>query len=204
MFTHAPIGITLVVTLAALHHLMLRVEALRTGTRAYGLVVATLPVDGASRTFDAPLVRFLDHEGRERHFRLVAGRLIAPRVGSTVEVLYWVLVCLPRLHWLVPPMLQRRLPAQLGNDVSAIDSELQHLRFSTSRGSALVLGALADVEAAGADEGLRVHRSWWVAYWHASSVRRSATGSVRQISDGRQVSVRRQFCVSAYSAPAIS
>lgn len=31
MFTHAPIGITLVVTLAALHHLMLRVEALRTG-----------------------------------------------------------------------------------------------------------------------------------------------------------------------------
>jgi len=178
----------------------------------------------------------------------------------------WALVCLPRLHWLVPPMLQRRLapgmgmpaaaiesapptvgefqpprdldtpraaadrgdgrhetsqpeaacsepavepimpvssppaaadwisrlPKELGNDVIAVASELQYLRVWTSRGCALVLGALADVEAAGADDGLRVHRSWWVACRHVSSVRRTATGAVCQMSDGRQVPVSRR------------
>ena len=45
----------------------------------------------------------------------------------------------------------------------AVTSELQYLRVWTPRGCALILGALADVEAQDAATGLRVHRSWWVA-----------------------------------------
>jgi hypothetical protein len=180
----------------------------------------------------------------------------------------WALICLPRLHWLVPPLLhkrpktaevslppgtgpeeiassrnaaaassdflvtdpsaatpsaetarsvlpapshppvaakgsatsasaptafwQERLPAALGTDVIAVASELQYLRVWTTRGCALILGALSDVEAEGADYGLRVHRSWWVARSHMISLRRTATGFVCLLSDGRQIPVSRR------------
>lgn len=176
----------------------------------------------------------------------------------------WALICLPRLHWLVPPLLHRpavaerfeqrpgahlesapageataatapsspmaheverrvqpaqgattpgvpalgvaalapeprakptwreRLPKELGEDIIAVASELQYLRVWTPRGCALILGALADVELDGADDGLRVHRSWWVASSHVRKVRRTATGAICLMSDGREVPVSRR------------
>ena len=90
------------------------------------------------------------------------------------------------------PAWCERLPTELGTDVIAVASELQYLRVWTPRGCALILGALTDVEAEGADQGLRVHRSWWVACDHVASVRRTATGAVCVMSDGRQVPVSRR------------
>jgi hypothetical protein len=146
----------------------------------------------------------------------------------------WALICLPRLQWLMPPLLRGRapnsdavakpdmrlgtyqpssspnqsngsesptptratwrdrLPEQLGTDVIAVTSELQYLRVWTPRGCALILGALADVESEAAPSGLRVHRSWWVANEHVVSVRRTATGAICLMSDGRQVPVSRR------------
>lgn len=170
----------------------------------------------------------------------------------------WVLICMPRLHWLVPPLLHEqtrppaagsagdhaspaptgalsdppatshpadcpptgsslstepvavgqaaaapvsslprpawseRLPTELGTDVIAVASELQYLRVWTPRGCALILGALADVESEGAAHGLRVHRSWWVAFEHVISVRRTPAGAVCLMSDGREVPVSRR------------
>jgi len=152
----------------------------------------------------------------------------------------WALICLPRLHWLVPPLLLgkalsaptgiaqgdtgrdpaptparadplvcdalpltpsaqpprpmwcERLPTELGTEVIAVASELQYLRVWTPRGCALILGALADVESEGAAQGLRVHRSWWVACEHVVSVRRTASGAVCLMSDGLQVPVSRR------------
>ena len=176
----------------------------------------------------------------------------------------WALICMPRLHWLVPPMLHvrtepaaevqppaaesasasanagsavvradssaagpsasvpepisarpfeagkptavaiptevllprdswcERLPTELGTDVIAVASELQYLRVWTSRGCALILGALGEVESQGAEHGLRVHRSWWVSREHVVSVRRTATGTVCLMSNGREVPVSRR------------
>jgi DNA-binding LytR/AlgR family response regulator len=135
----------------------------------------------------------------------------------------WLVICLPRLHWLVPPRLagaaaspnasdapsilpgvapspmapaaatwRQRLPDALGDDLIAVASELQYLRVWTTQGSALVLGALNEVEADTALEGLRVHRSWWVRARHVRSVRRTATGVVCVMSDGRTVPVSRR------------
>jgi hypothetical protein len=132
----------------------------------------------------------------------------------------WVLICLPRLHWLMPPLILEqassttaatkpdtntvesptpkqaswldRLPEQLGSDVIAVTSELQYLRVWTSRGCALILGALADVESEAAASGLRVHRSWWVATDHVVSVRRTAAGAICLMSDGRKIPVSRR------------
>jgi hypothetical protein len=86
----------------------------------------------------------------------------------------------------------QRLPSELGADVIAVASELQYLRVWTSRGCALILGALADVETESAAYGVRVHRSWWVVSQHIVSVRRTAAGTVCFMSDGRQVPVSRR------------
>jgi hypothetical protein len=170
----------------------------------------------------------------------LAGLTLAnPLVREYLEIVApvttsWVLICLPRMHWLMPPLLhgkvrqceaagnpgarraaldpspdpghaqatvlpaqrpdtwRHRLPAELGTDVIAVTSELQYLRVWTPRGCALILGALADVEAQDAATGLRVHRSWWVATDHLVAVRRTATGAVCLMSDGRQVPVSRR------------
>lgn len=98
----------------------------------------------------------------------------------------------PDLGDIVRPTWSRRLPSELGTDVIAVASELQYLRVWTPRGCALVLGALADVESDSGSEGLRVHRSWWIACRHVVSVRRTASGAVCVMSDGRQVPVSRR------------
>jgi hypothetical protein len=170
----------------------------------------------------------------------LAGLTLAhPLVREYLEIVApvttsWVLICLPRMHWLMPPLLhgkvrqceaagnpgarraaldpspdsghvqaavlpaqrpdtwRHRLPAELGTDVIAVTSELQYLRVWTPRGCALILGALADVEAQDAATGLRVHRSWWVSSDHLVAVRRTATGAVCLMSDGRHVPVSRR------------
>jgi LytTr DNA-binding domain len=132
----------------------------------------------------------------------------------------WCLISLPRLHRLVPPLTlatlpaavpepappaeslpspppaaadwRQRLPAALGTDVIAVASELQYLRVWTPRGVALVLGALAEVEAQAGDSGSRVHRSWWVADAHVRRLRRSADGLVCITSGELEVPVSRR------------
>lgn len=57
-----------------------------------------------------------------------------------------------------------RLPARLGRDLLCLQMEDHYVRLHTRQGSVLVLlpltRAIAEV---GALEGMRVHRSWWVA-----------------------------------------
>jgi DNA-binding LytR/AlgR family response regulator len=87
---------------------------------------------------------------------------------------------------------RERLPPEIGQDVIAVASELQYLRVWTPRGCALILGALADVESEDALHGVRVHRSWWVAANHVSSVRRTTSGAICVMSNGRRVPVSRR------------
>lgn len=71
----------------------------------------------------------------------------------------------------------RRVPPVLGRDLLCLEMEDHYVRVHTPSGSDLVLIRMKDAEAelAGID-GLRVHRSWWVA-------RRAVTRAVR--TDGR-------------------
>jgi hypothetical protein len=158
-----------------------------------------------------------------------------PLLGEFLDIvgpvsLAWALICLPRLHGLAPPLLDRQepptvvaapgtpaadshamteppatsqpapprakwresLPAELGDNVIAVASELQYLRVWTTRGSGLILGALADVDSEDASRGVRVHRSWWVATEHIVSVRRRANGVVCLMSNGQQIPVSRR------------
>jgi hypothetical protein len=133
----------------------------------------------------------------------------------------WLLISWPRLQGLMPPWVVRTtgsedlpqsslppvptdiapatkapwrtaLPSELGDDVIAVKSELQYLRVWTTRGCALVLGALQEVEDAEGVAGMRIHRSWWVHARHVRSVRRRGDAAVCELSDGREVPVSRR------------
>jgi len=132
----------------------------------------------------------------------------------------WALISWPRLQGLLPPLVQslkesvdepleslsqvssvveesvqnwrKALPTELGNDVIAVKSELQYLRVWTTRGSALVLGSLQEVEDAESSAGMRVHRSWWVHAQHVRTVRRSGDAAICELIDGREVPVSRR------------
>jgi hypothetical protein len=117
---------------------------------------------------------------------LVPPLLIQPQAGSRVAPLAPTLESAPHSSW------RAALPVALGDDLIAVTSELQYLRVWTTRGCALVLGSLQDVEDTEGVAGLRVHRSWWVHSRHVRSVRRSGAGAVCELSDGREVPVSRR------------
>lgn len=143
------------------------------------------------------------------------GDLVGPVTAS------WMLISWPRLQGLLPPLLRdapnttnaagpveqqattpngsatrpawrTAFPSELGDDLIAVSSELQYIRVWTSRGTALILGALQDVEDTEGVAGMRVHRSWWVHARHVRSVRRRADGLVCQMSDGKEIPVSRR------------
>jgi len=60
--------------------------------------------------------------------------------------------------------LLRRLPVELGHDILCLEAQDHYVNVITLKGSALVLIRLSDAiaELEGI-EGLRIHRSWWVA-----------------------------------------
>ena len=132
----------------------------------------------------------------------------------------WALISWPRLQGLLPPLVQKTnwsvdeplvalsqepkvievsvrswreaLPRELGDDVIAVKSELQYLRVWTTRGAALVLGSLQEVEDEEGSAGMRIHRSWWVHARHVRTVRRRGEAAICELSDGREVPISRR------------
>jgi hypothetical protein len=133
----------------------------------------------------------------------------------------WALISWPRLQRLVPPLLNTlraksaesdplitsspeqngallepawrvALPSELGGELIAVGSELQYLRVWTTRGSALVLGALQQVEKSEGPDGIRTHRSWWVNARYIIRVRGKGDGAVCELSNGLEVPVSRR------------
>jgi hypothetical protein len=133
----------------------------------------------------------------------------------------WALISWPRLQRLVPPLLNTplatstesipivtslpeqssallkpawrvTLPSELGDELIAVCSELQYLRVWTDRGSALVLGALQQVEDSEGSSGVRTHRSWWVNARYIIRVRVKRSGAVCELSNGLEVPVSRR------------
>ncbi len=86
-----------------------------------------------------------------------------------------------------------RLPARLGRDVLCLRTEDHYLRVYTSLGDDLILMRMSDAEAelAGWD-GMRVHRSWWVARAAIVCSERDSGGKlVLGLSNGLEVPVSR-------------
>ncbi len=84
---------------------------------------------------------------------------------------------------ITPPdaSFRRRFPPGLTGRLLCLEMEDHYLRIHTDKGSDIILMRMADAERELADvEGMRVHRSWWVA-------REAVTGMVR---DGPRLLLR--------------
>jgi DNA-binding LytR/AlgR family response regulator len=91
------------------------------------------------------------------------------------------------------PAFLRRIPARLaGGELYALEAEDHYLRVHTSRGDDLVLMRFSDalLELAGLD-GLRVHRSWWVARIGVQKIQREGSRMIIHLRDGHVVPVSR-------------
>ena len=85
----------------------------------------------------------------------------------------------------------QRLPPALGCDLIAARSELQYVRVYTTRGDALILGALKDI-AEHCDDGQLVHRTWWISDKHVRTLRRRGSRCLLTLSNGLEVPVSRR------------
>ncbi len=99
------------------------------------------------------------------------------------------------------PRLQSRFPPAVSGAVMALQVEDHYVRIHTPSGSHLVLMRLSDAirEMDGVD-GIKVHRSWWVARTAVSDVRLETRSGRLILANGLQVPVARSALVSVKTA----
>ncbi|MFK7887941.1 MAG: LytTR family DNA-binding domain-containing protein [Gammaproteobacteria bacterium] len=85
-----------------------------------------------------------------------------------------------------------RLPPAVGRQVVAISSDLHYLQVTTRQGSAMILGALKEVETAFGEAGMRVHRSHWVLLDAVQRMRKGGSAWQLEMSNGHCVPVSRR------------
>lgn len=90
------------------------------------------------------------------------------------------------------PRFLSRLPADLGSELFALQAEDHYLRVHTRAGSALILYRLSDALAdLSGQDGLRVHRGWWVAADAVAGTQRDGTKLSLLLENGLRVPVSR-------------
>ena len=91
------------------------------------------------------------------------------------------------------PFLQR-VPARLGRQLIALEAEDHYLRVHTALGSELILARLSDAVAQlDGYDGLRVHRSWWVAGDAVAGVYAKGGRTLLRLSNGIDAPVSRTY-----------
>ena len=93
-----------------------------------------------------------------------------------------------------PPRFLDRLPHGIGRDLVCLRMADHYVEAFTTEGSDLVLMRFADAiaELEGAD-GLRVHRSYWVARAHVTGAERNKGRPTLLLTGGRKVPVSRTY-----------
>ena len=90
------------------------------------------------------------------------------------------------------PRILDRLPGRLGRDLLCLQMEDHYVRLHTVEGSVLVLMPLGRAMAEiGAIEGMRVHRSWWVARHAVQDIVHDGRNLRLKLSSGLEAPVAR-------------
>ena len=95
----------------------------------------------------------------------------------------------------VPSRFLERLPVRLrGAEIWAVEAEDHYLRVHTSAGQDLILLRMADAVAElEGQEGMQVHRSWWVARAAIADARRGDGRATLTLKDGSEAPVSRTY-----------
>jgi len=117
---------------------------------------------------------------------VVEPEIVPPEVAEVADV-----ADVPDVAEVAGSCLQRMPPA-LGTELIAVRSELQYVRVYTTRGDALVLGALKDIAEQREADGQLVHRSWWVSTRHVRTLRRRGTRYMLTMTNGLEIPVSRR------------
>ncbi|HET9336861.1 MAG TPA: LytTR family DNA-binding domain-containing protein [Sphingomicrobium sp.] len=97
-----------------------------------------------------------------------------------------------------PAALLSRLPAGIGSDIIALETEDHYLRVHAAGGSALILMRMADAVALLDPRlGAQVHRRWWVAQAAVAGVRTEGQKLSLRLIDNSLVPVGRTFAAAA-------
>jgi hypothetical protein len=87
-----------------------------------------------------------------------------------------------------------RLPLNIGRDLTCLQVEDHYVRVHTRLGSALVLMRFSDaLVSLSAERGLRVHRSWWVAFDAVTGMQRAGRTAELTLSNGIVVPVSQPY-----------
>ena len=86
-----------------------------------------------------------------------------------------------------------RLPAALGRDVVYLKVRSHYVNVVTTAGSGALLMRFADAVADLGDQGMQVHRSYWVARRHVLGIERRAERTVLLLTGGDEVPVSRTY-----------
>jgi hypothetical protein len=90
------------------------------------------------------------------------------------------------------PDFLAKLPPQIGRELLCLEMEDHYVRVHTALGSHLLLLRMADAEAQLASvDGMRVHRSWWVARTAVTSWRRDGKSLTLRLNNDRDIPVAR-------------
>lgn len=91
-----------------------------------------------------------------------------------------------------PSSILDRLPPRLGRDLICLQMEDHYVRVHTTHGSSLLLMPMARaIAAAGAVEGMRIHRSWWVARHAVQEVVRDGRNLRLRLISGQEAPIAR-------------
>nr|WP_246328754.1 LytTR family DNA-binding domain-containing protein [Brevundimonas lenta] len=107
-----------------------------------------------------------------------------------------------------PPAIRSKLAPRLARArLVAVEAEDHYLRIRTEAGSALVLMRFGDaLEALGAADGFRTHRSWWVARTAVQTALWKSGRGELSLSDGSTAPVSRTYAAvlkgTDWAAPA--
>jgi len=102
---------------------------------------------------------------------------------------------MPRNEAPAPDMrFRRRFPAGLTGRLLCLEMEDHYLRIHTDKGSDIILMRMSDAEEELSEvEGLRVHRSWWVAREAVTGIRRDGTRLLLQLENGLEIPVGKTY-----------
>ncbi len=99
-------------------------------------------------------------------------------------------------------LLADRLPAELGRNIQLLKAQQHYTQVFTDKGDALIYMRFSDAEAlvSASVDGMRVHRSFWVAFDAAESVELSGSKLSIGLKSGQIVPVSRSYRNQARAA----
>ena len=101
-----------------------------------------------------------------------------------------------------PSKFPDRLPPEAGRDIIYLKMSDHYVEVVTTVGRCTILMRLADAVAELGDQGVRVHRSYWVAYAHVEGWSKRNQRTVLRLTGGNTVPISRTYLSAVQAAVA--